>query len=428
MISRRVLANLALFGLIGLILAVWAATNVLNLSALTHPYDITAQFSSSPGLRSHFEVAYLGVKVGSVSSVDLGPGMAVVRLSIDNGEKLPVGLRAEASRQSPVGEPYVALSPPPGYAGNGPYLQRGYVIPVKDTSAPLSYEDVFNALDRLVQAVPPDAVHTLVHELALGLAGRADDLRALIENTDSLTTTLAANADQVNQLVSDLSQIAQTLADHGGALGASFDNLAAISSALAQSKQSIDSILATAPDFAHQVADVLGASDANLGCLLNGLGLVSTALSTAQAEAALAEILDDAPQELTVIPALKATTATGGSLKGAPRIAVGNPPVPVYPATKQLPPVPVVPVCAQGASPSATALGATGGAGGSATPTAGPHGVPAVAPGQSALLPAQSSTQAVHARKFPFWILVVVAALALIVVVGLLGRRIAVQK
>src|SRR5581483_11737418 len=98
-----------------------------------------------------------------------------------------VGLTAAASRQSAIGEPYVALSPPAGYADGGPYLKSGYTITLAQTSVPLSYEDLFASLDHLAAAVQPSALNSLLHELALALNGRADTIRQLIGNTSDLT-------------------------------------------------------------------------------------------------------------------------------------------------------------------------------------------------------------------------------------------------
>jgi phospholipid/cholesterol/gamma-HCH transport system substrate-binding protein len=393
MINRRVIANLVIFGLLFVVLSVWAVTNVLSVTAITHPYDITAEFASSPGLRPRFEVAYLGVKVGQISSVTLGPGMAVVKLQIQHGEKLPVGLTAQASRQSPVGEPYVALNPPSGYTGGGPYVRSGYLIPVKSTTVPLSYEDVFRALDRLVGAVPAGAAYTLVHELALGLAGRADALRQVVENTDSLTSTLAANTAQIDQLISDLTQLSQTFADHGGALGSSLDSLTQVASSLAQSRQTIDQLLASAPNFGGQVASILSASDANLGCVVDGLGEVATLLAQPGAQQALAQALGLAPAELAALPHTHQQTPVGESLRAAPLLSAAGPSnVPVYDTQKTLPPVPTVPAC-PGAPPPPSAAGAvvSGGAGGHASARAGSTTVTTITPHhQAAGLPTSS--------------------------------------
>jgi phospholipid/cholesterol/gamma-HCH transport system substrate-binding protein len=415
--SRRVIANLVIFAILGLVLAGWAATNVLSIDAITHPYGVTAEFASSPGLHSNFEVAYLGVKVGQIAGVRLQPGQAVVALRIDRGVKLPVGLTAAASRQSAIGEPYVALSPPAGYVDGGPYIKPGYVIGVADTTVPLSYEDVFAALDRLAAAVPPQDLDTLLHELALSLNGRADTIRQLLENSDALTTTLAANAGQVDQLIGDLTELTHTLAANRGAIGTSLDNLAAVTATLAQSRADIASLLATAPGFAAQVNAILATSEGSLGCLLDGLGGVATVLSSPAQVQALEHLLTMAPSLLPLIPEIETQTATGPMLRGSAHINAGGPPVPVYATPRTLPPVPKVPVCPATSVPAA---GSPSVAAGSASPSVagfGPNTVPTVEPGRTVTAARPSSTKVIPGHSYPVALLVILVVLLLVLTV-----------
>jgi phospholipid/cholesterol/gamma-HCH transport system substrate-binding protein len=421
--TRRVVLNISVFLLIGLVLGYWAALNVLDLPVITHPYDITAEFASSPGLHPHFQVAYLGVKVGQIKAVDLEPGQARVTLEIGHGVKLPVGVLAAASRESPIGEPYVALSPPRGYVNGGPYLRRGYVIGLADTSVPLSYEDVFQALDRLAAAIPPQALDTLLHELALSLDGRADTLRQLLANTDSLTTTLAQHADQIDQLIGDLTTLTQTLAANRGAIGTSLDNLDAIAATLAQQRSSIDALLGQAPDFAAEVTQIVDQSSGQLGCLLDGLGSVSDVLGSPAQITALEQVLQTAPQLIPLIPKIEATTPAGDMLKGFGRFNVNGSAVPVYPTPSTLPPVPKVPQCtAAGAVAAAPAppAGVSGTSQGAAS--AGPITVPVSQPVRRPVAIGPSSTEATHGRHVPKGPLELLAAALLVILVVLLAR------
>ncbi|HEY2430403.1 MAG TPA: MCE family protein [Acidimicrobiales bacterium] len=414
MLTRRVVANLVIFAVLGVALAAWAATNVVQIGALSHPYAISADFPSSPGLRPDFEVAYLGVKVGRVVSVRLAPGEAVVHLDIDRGVHLPVGLQAAASRQSPVGEPYVALSPPPGYVNGGPYVTAGYVIPLARTSAPLSYEDVFASLDRLAAAVPPQALAVLLHELAAGLDGRAGTIRDLLANTDALTASLATNAPQIDQLIGDLTQLTHTLADHRDALGSGLDNLAAVTAGLAQSRQAIDTLLTTAPGFAAEVDTILAQSTGNLGCLLDGLGTVAGVLGDPRHIAALEQVLAVAPRLVGDIPAIESQTSSGPMLYGTGSFNLSGAPLPVYPTPRQLPAAKTAPPCAAAITPPGAVGPVSSGAGGRAGPHAGPGTVPAGVPPGAMTLERPSSTKPIGGRSWPVWVIVALAVLLLL--------------
>ena len=412
-VSRRVVVNLIVLGLIGVALAAWAATNVLSIDAITRPYTISGDFPNAVGLQPRFEVAYLGVAVGSVSSVSLSDGHDVVRMKIDHGITLPVGLTAAASRASVVGEPYVELSPPLGYPGKGPFVRPGYVIPASATSVPVSYKDVFTGLDRLLQAAPPQALGSLVHELAVGLDGRGNTIRQIIENTDALTTSLGANSGTIDQAIGDLTTLSQTLADHSGSLTTSLNNLATVSQSLAQSRQQIDALLSTAPGFTGQLATVLNSSDSSLGCILDALGQISTTVANPQDLAALETVLDQAPGLMTALGTSDAQSPIGEFFHGSARFNVNGPTISLYATPQTLPGVPTVPLCPAGSSQNAAGPVASTGAGGQAGAHAGTVPVPTVTPRHGLA----GSPPSPNKRTPPSHALIIALAIAAIVLI-----------
>ena len=112
--SRRVLINLAVFGLLGLSLAYWTVTNVISFDFIDRPYTVTAHFDTSPGLSPHFEVTYLGQRIGAIKSVKLEGDRVKVTMGIDRDITVPRDVDAAVRRKSAVGEPYVDLYPTPG--------------------------------------------------------------------------------------------------------------------------------------------------------------------------------------------------------------------------------------------------------------------------------------------------------------------------
>ncbi|MCI0344816.1 MAG: MlaD family protein, partial [Chloroflexi bacterium] len=213
--SRRIVINLVFFAAIGVALAVWAVTNVISFDFVERPYRVTAEFATSPGLSPYFEVTYLGQKVGAIDSVDLDDGMVRVQLEIERSISLPAAVDAYVRRKSAVGEPYVDLVPSPDTdPATGARLAGGDVIPLSRTFTPLAYSDLFLALDELVAAIPPDALRTLLHELAVGLEGRGESLRSIVEGADELTSSLAANVDLLDAFLSELTRLTHTFAGH----------------------------------------------------------------------------------------------------------------------------------------------------------------------------------------------------------------------
>lgn len=81
--------------------------------ASTDGYAVTADFSSVGGLKSGDSVQISGVKVGSVSDIELLPDsfLARVHLNIGKEYKLPVDTAALISSESLLGGLYMSLEP-----------------------------------------------------------------------------------------------------------------------------------------------------------------------------------------------------------------------------------------------------------------------------------------------------------------------------
>lgn len=349
--SRRIVVNIAFFALIGVALAVWAVTNVVSFDFIDRPFTVTAQFDTSPGLSPRFEVTYLGQRIGAIRKVVLDDKVVTATLKIDRDEEVPRAVTAAVRRKSAVGEPYVDLQPMANTDPDvGPRLSDGDRIPIDRTSTPLAYSELFRAVDQLVDAIEPNDLRTLVHELAVGLDGRADSLRQLFAGADQITGDLAANAELLDRTIADLTELTHTLATHRGSLAASFDNVAALAETLRRSESDVVALLEKAPTLGSSLARITAQSKHDLGCTLDALGIVGTKLDRATTSA-LAHVIAKSPRFLFVLTGL----LTDYGLKGRLAVNVGPTGPLVYP--KPLAP-PVVPRLKECAAAAATATGA----------------------------------------------------------------------
>ncbi len=351
--TRRVWVNIAVFAALGIVLGWWTVTNVLHLDAVEHPYAVHAQFATSPGLSPHFEVTYLGQRVGTISGVHLDGDRVDVVMQIDHGVVLPAAVDAAVRRKSAVGEPYIDMSPTPGTNPNaGARLTKGATIGLDHTSTPLEYSELFKAAANLVRAVNPNDLQTLVHELATAVQGRGDSIRELLASTSKLSVDLSQHSELVDQLVTDLGQVASTLADHRDALGQSIDNVDAIAGALAQSQQDFADLVARGPTFTSTLADIVANSKSSLGCVLDGFGTIGAALDPTTV-AALQHLISLSPQFAFVLQGLEQpNTGAGGYLFFNNGSGPPSESVPVFATPRPAPAVPTVPSCASVATSS----------------------------------------------------------------------------
>jgi len=95
-------------------------------------YPLTARFDNVAGLGLGADVRVGGVKVGSVTDERLDPQtfQAIVRLTVQNGVKLPKDTAAVITSESLLGGKYLALQP----GGDQAVLQPGQAITITQSS------------------------------------------------------------------------------------------------------------------------------------------------------------------------------------------------------------------------------------------------------------------------------------------------------
>ncbi|MFC7107571.1 MCE family protein [Nonomuraea rubra] len=244
-------------------------------------------------------MAYLGVRVGKIGDVRLAPGRIVVGLDIDREIRLPKGVTAEVRRRSAIGEPYVALSPPPtGVAG--PTLAAGDTIPLARTTVPLDYKKLFEGVGKLLNAVPPEDADTIVHELAVALDGRAPAIRRIVDDAHTLTGTLADNAELLDDLSVQLTRLTHTLAGKRGELASGISDLSTVTAALRESRTDLNAFLDQGPGVFAQLDAAVRTSRPGFSCLLTAAGLPHQPAFSAATERNVHHLLSIVPTALTL--------------------------------------------------------------------------------------------------------------------------------
>ena len=120
------------------VLFVMFGYNTANVGTGSNGYEIAADFTGVGGLKSGDEVQISGVKIGTVTTIDIMPDtyLARVNMSIDPQYKLPSDTAALISSESLLGGRYMALEP----GGDEEFLETGDVI--QFTQAPQNLEQL----------------------------------------------------------------------------------------------------------------------------------------------------------------------------------------------------------------------------------------------------------------------------------------------
>lgn len=254
-------------GLIGVVLAILVIAIGLQPERLVQwatSLRYQALFAEAGGLAVGNDVTVSGIKVGSVSSIKLDNGDALVGFTIDGKYALGSDSTAQIRTGTLLGERVLALES----AGSGT-LSPNAVIPTSRTSSPYSLTDA-------------------IGDLTTNTAGT---------NTDTLNQSLDTLADTLNQVAPQL--------------GPTFDGLSRVSQSLNNRNQSLAELLKTAGDVtgifserSQQVNALILNSNDLLGVLNDRRYAITSLLAnTSAVSKALTGVVADNEKELA--PALE---------------------------------------------------------------------------------------------------------------------------
>ncbi len=128
-----------LFVLVGILCLGYLAIKLGKLELVSGDYyELTADFSSSSGLKKGASVEIAGVEVGRVKSIVLNEDQAQVVLAIEEGITVYNDAIASIKTRGIIGEKFMGLSP----GGAGDLLSKGGTI--VDTESGIDLEQVIS--------------------------------------------------------------------------------------------------------------------------------------------------------------------------------------------------------------------------------------------------------------------------------------------
>ncbi|MDX2348537.1 MAG: outer membrane lipid asymmetry maintenance protein MlaD [Nitrospirota bacterium] len=128
-----------LFVLVGILCLGYLAIKLGKLELVGGDYyELTADFSSSSGLKKGASVEIAGVEVGRVKSIELKDDQAQIVLAIQDGITVYNDAIASIKTRGIIGEKYMGLSP----GGSGDLLSKGGTI--VDTESGVDLEQVIS--------------------------------------------------------------------------------------------------------------------------------------------------------------------------------------------------------------------------------------------------------------------------------------------
>ncbi|MEW2396041.1 MlaD family protein [Streptomyces sp. NPDC046862] len=271
MITRTVKAQLLAFATVTAVGVSYVGAEYTGLvdDVLDRGYTVRADFADSGGVFSGSEVTYRGVPVGRVGALRLtGDGVSVALKIEDDAPRIPADTLAVVANRSAVGEQYVDLQP---RRRGGPYLIDGSPIPRDRTRLPLPTTDLVLGLDRLVNSVGKDDLHTTVDELGKAFSGTGPALSRLVDSGNELVEEASRNLPETVSLIEDSRTVLRTQADQGSAIRSFSRDLASLTAQLKSSDPDLRRLVGNAAPAAQEVDSLLRSTRPDLPVLLANL-------------------------------------------------------------------------------------------------------------------------------------------------------------
>jgi phospholipid/cholesterol/gamma-HCH transport system substrate-binding protein len=189
------------------------------------PYDVTIEFPDVVDLVPQSLVKVADVSVGTVRSIDVDPATwnARVTVAVNRGVTLPADAEARVRTTSLLGEKFVELAAP-AQGGTGT-LADGATIPIERAGRAVEVEEVFGALSMLLNGGGVAQIKTISTELNKALDGREPQIRALLDNLDTLVSALDDRKGEITRALDGLNRLSATLNDRRPQIANALDNL-----------------------------------------------------------------------------------------------------------------------------------------------------------------------------------------------------------
>ena len=167
--------------------------------------EYKAEFVDATGVVKGDDIRIAGVKVGSVSDVEvIDRTRALVTFDVENDAAVTGATNAEIRFRNLVGQRYITLT---RGIGDTEQLPEGSTIPVEKTSPALDLTVLFNGFKPLFQALSPADLNKLSFEVIQVFQGEGGTLEGLLDHTASVTQTLASRDQVIGDLIDNLNEV-----------------------------------------------------------------------------------------------------------------------------------------------------------------------------------------------------------------------------
>ncbi|SPM30602.1 MCE family protein [Mycobacterium terramassiliense] len=216
----------------------------------------SAVFSDASSLKAGDTVRVAGIRVGTISAVDLQQDKnVIVTFDADRTTVLTSGTKAVVRYLNLVGDRYLELVNTPGSTR---MIPAGSQIPADRTAPALDLDLLLGGLKPVLRGLSPADLNALTSSLLRALQDKGAVLNSVLSKTSSFTRTLADNNQTIEQVIDNFGIVVDTLSRDGDQFSSTVERLEKLMSGLAADRDPIGDAITALDNGTASIADLLG--------------------------------------------------------------------------------------------------------------------------------------------------------------------------
>lgn len=265
MTVRRSPVITGLIGIVMLLLATAAGFSFDKLPFFGAGTTYTAQFSEAAGLKAGNEVRVAGVKVGTVTGVELDGNQVLVHYRVSDtwvGDKTRAGIEIKTL----LGSKYLSLDP------QGSQLaDPDEVIPLERTSSPYDVIDAFSDAADSLDEVDSAQLAQSMQVLSEAFAGTPESIRGALDGVTRLSQTISTRDEAVRKLFEETTQTSKIIADRNVEFQQLLTQSGQLLTELNNRRNAIHQLLVQTQEVSKSLSGLVADNEAQIGPALTQL-------------------------------------------------------------------------------------------------------------------------------------------------------------
>jgi len=230
---------------------VTAASGYVAYQKFAGPKTLIAYFKSATAIYPGDEVRVVGVRVGTIKSIEPLGTRARITLAVDRDVPIPADAKAIIVAPNLVSARYVQLTPAYGASpqASGAIMADGAEIGEDRTAIPVEWDEIKEQLTRLAAELGPSSgvsntsLGRFIDSTADAMAGNGDKLRDTITQLSDVGRILGQGSGDIVSVIKNLQIFVTALRDSNTQIVEFQDRLADVTSVVDGSRSDLDSAI-----------------------------------------------------------------------------------------------------------------------------------------------------------------------------------------